>query len=43
MGLSLVKDIVESELGGKIEVRSQNGCTDFILTIPKKNLEVAVK
>lgn len=43
LGLSLVKDIVESELGGKIEVRSQDGCTDFILTIPKKNLEVAVK
>ncbi len=43
LGLSLVKDIVESELGGRIEVHSENGCTDFVLCIPKKNVEVEVK
>ena len=40
MGLSLVKDIVEEELGGVISVKSQNGCTDFTIRIPRKNLEV---
>ena len=40
LGLSLVKDIVEEELGGVISVKSQNGCTDFTIRIPRKNLEV---
>ncbi len=40
MGLSLVKDIVEEELGGVISVKSQNGCTDFTIRIPRENLEV---
>ena len=30
LGLSLVKDIVESELGGSISLTSEDGCTDFI-------------
>lgn len=41
LGLSLVKDIVESQLGGSIAVASENGCTDFVIRIPKKNLEAA--
>ena len=40
LGLSLVKDIVEEELGGVISVKSQNGCTDFTIRIPRENLEV---
>ena len=40
LGLSLVKDIVESELGGSISVTSEDGCTDFTIRIPKENLEV---
>ena len=36
----LVKDIVESELGGSISVTSEDGCTDFTIRIPKENLEV---
>ena len=43
LGLSLVKDIVETQLGGSIDVHSENGCTEFIMRIPKQNLEVAVK
>lgn len=43
LGLSLVKDIVETQLGGSITVKSQNGCTDFIIKIPKENVEVSVK
>lgn len=43
LGLSLVKDIVESELGGKISVSSEDRCTDFVICIPKENLEVAEK
>ena len=40
LGLSLVKDIVEEELGGVISVKSPNGCTDFTIRIPRENLEV---
>ncbi len=43
LGLTLVRDIVEGELGGFIEVHSQGGCTDFILRIPKQNLEATAK
>ena len=31
---------VEEELGGVISVKSQNGCTDFTIRIPRENLEV---
>ena len=40
LGLSLVKDIVEEELGGTISVASENGCTDFVIRIPWENVEV---
>lgn len=43
LGLCLVKDIIESQLGGTIEVQSEDGCTDFIIRIPKQHLEVTVK
>ncbi len=39
LGLNLVRDLVESQLGGQLRVESADGCTDFFLTIPKANLE----
>lgn len=41
LGLNLVRDLVESKLGGQLRVESSGGCTDFFLTIPKANLEQA--
>ena len=41
LGLNLVRDLVESQLGGQLRVESADGCTDFFLTIPKANLEHA--
>lgn len=43
LGLSLVRDIIESQMGGTIRVQSEEGCTDFIISIPQKNLEVENK
>jgi len=41
IGLTLVKDIIEKEFSGKIEVKSQLGKgTEFIVTIPWTSLEV---
>ncbi len=36
LGLSLVRDIIESQMGGTIRVQSEEGCTDFIISIPQK-------
>lgn len=43
LGLTLVRDIVEEELGGTITMQSSDGCTNFTLKIPKRNLEAEVK
>ncbi len=40
VGLSLVRDLTEQELGGRIEVSSENGVTSFVITAPAKGLEV---
>lgn len=43
LGLCLVRDIVEEQLGGTMQVESQNGGTTFTIRIPKQNLEVLTK
>ncbi|MEG0292041.1 MAG: ATP-binding protein [Anaerovoracaceae bacterium] len=39
IGLVIVKDYIENEIGGKIEVSSvENKATEFVITIPKEQL-----
>lgn len=40
VGLCLVRDLTEQELGGRIAVEEKDGATCFTLTVPGKNLEV---
>lgn len=40
LGLNLVKDIVENQFDGKINVTSEPGNTSFIIEIPKDELKV---
>ena len=39
LGLAIVQDLVETQLGGSLSVRSADGHTTFAFTIPCKNLE----
>ena len=40
LGLSLVEDIVKTQLRGQIRLESRPGCTTFYITVPKSQLEV---
>lgn len=40
VGLSLVRDLTEQELGGHVAVSSENGVTSFVVTVPAEKLEV---
>ena len=40
LGLNIVKDIIENQFGGHIELTSIPGCTTFTVYIPKTSLEV---
>lgn len=40
LGLSLVEDIVKTQLHGNIHLESKPGCTTFYITVPKVQLEV---
>lgn len=40
LGLSLVEDIVKTQLQGQIRLESRPGCTTFYITVPKAQLEV---
>ena len=43
LGLNLVQDLVESQLGGTIELESRPGFTAFTIQIPRKKLEKGVE
>ena len=40
LGLSLVEDIVKTQLRGQIRLESRPGCTTFYITVLKSQLEV---